>query len=197
MSCAREPRTGSASAGEIVALFDQLFRDSQATVLRGGADEPLYQPALPCRTRSDGEPEAIIYFRDDYAASALHEVAHWCIAGPERRQRVDYGYWYAPDGRDAAQQEAFLGVEAKPQALEWTFACAAGLPFHLSMDNLDGATQALAVECFRGAVARAAEVFCQEGLPERANAFFCALRDRYQPTLQLRELRFPKSTLML
>ena len=46
---------------------------------------------------------------------------HWCLAGTRRRQRVDYGYWYAPEGRDEAQQAAFFAVEAAPQALESLF----------------------------------------------------------------------------
>jgi elongation factor P hydroxylase len=55
----------------------------------------------------------------DYLASALHEVAHWCLAGVERRKLEDYGYWYSPDGRSRGEQSAFENVEARPQALEW------------------------------------------------------------------------------
>ena len=52
-----------------------------------------------------------IVFTHDYFASALHEVAHWCVAGPERRRLTDYGYWYAPDGRTEKQQMEFERVE--------------------------------------------------------------------------------------
>src|SRR5690606_31386666 len=74
----------------------------------------------------------------DYFRSALHEVAHWCVAGAERRTREDYGYWYAPDGRDATQQANFLHVEVMPQALELLFCAACGHDFRVSLDNLDG-----------------------------------------------------------
>ena len=69
---------------------------------------------------------------------ALHEVAHWCVAGPRRRCLDDYGYWYAPDGRDAAAQAEFLRVEVRPQALEALFCAACNHPFRVSLDNLDG-----------------------------------------------------------
>ncbi len=39
---------------------------------------------------------------------------HWCIAGKARRNRVDFGYWYCPDGRDAQTQSQFEDVEVKP-----------------------------------------------------------------------------------
>jgi elongation factor P hydroxylase len=78
----------------------------------------------------------LLWYREDYFASALHEVAHWCIAGEQRRQQLDFGYWYAPDGRSPEQQGAFEAVEYKPQALEWFFSLACGYRFRLSADNL-------------------------------------------------------------
>lgn len=45
--------------------------------------------------------------------------------GEKRRQLVDFGYWYAPDGRSAEQQELFQAVEVKPQAMEWILSPAA------------------------------------------------------------------------
>ena len=99
-------------AGDLRRIFDQLFLHQYNTCLRGGGAEPIYLPASSC-----GELHRVI-FRHDYFSSALHEVAHWCIAGPLRRQQVDYGYWYVPDGRDAQQQLRFEQVEARPQALE-------------------------------------------------------------------------------
>ncbi len=53
-----------------------------------------------------------------FYASALHEIAHWCIAGENRCQQVDYGYWYEPNGRSEERQFEFEKVEVKPQALE-------------------------------------------------------------------------------
>ena len=100
------------------AVFARCFARTENTRLVGGAAEPLYQPA------GKGNGPHSLYFREDYFASALHEVAHWCIAGIERRQRVDFGYWYAPEGRSDDQQRAFESVEVRPQALEWYFSLA-------------------------------------------------------------------------
>ena len=118
-------------AQDLEQLFAQTFAAGYQTVLVGGAEEPLYQP---------GSPHRIVYTRD-YFRSALHEVAHWCVAGEARRQQPDYGYWYAPDGRDALQQRAFEQVEVKPQALEMLFCEACGHPFAVSLDNLEGAAE--------------------------------------------------------
>ena len=82
-------------------VFNQCFAATEHTQLRGGAEEPLYQPA------SGAGGMHLLFYREDYFASALHEIAHWCIAGSARRRMVDFGYWYAPDGRDAQQQAAF------------------------------------------------------------------------------------------
>lgn len=118
--------------GLIERLFDTCFLDKYNTRLCGGGDEPVYLPA-----KDDQDYHRLIY-RADYTASALHEVAHWCIAGPQRRRQVDFGYWYFPDGRSAQQQRAFEQMEVKPQALEWIFSEALGLRFQLSTDNLNG-----------------------------------------------------------
>lgn len=113
--------TVSFRSRRLEAAFAACFARDYNTRLLGGADEPVYIPA--------GEDWAAgatayhrLYYREDYFASALHEVAHWCIAGRERRLRRDFGYWYAPDGRDAARQAAFQRVEVAPQALESCFA---------------------------------------------------------------------------
>jgi elongation factor P hydroxylase len=175
MSCAREPDRQSLSevtAGVIVEVFDQLFAENWRTRLIGGADEPLYRPAVAGRF-------AEIHFREDFPASALHEVAHWCIAGKRRRGLVDYGYWYAPDGRSAAEQALFVTVEARPQALEWHFAHACGLPFRLSLDNLDAPPTRAEQAVFARAVAAAAMDYASRGLPPRAALFAAALRERF------------------
>jgi len=80
---------------------------------------------------------AVIRHREDFAASALHEIAHWCIAGRARRQLVDYGYWYRPPPCSEAEQQVFYAVEARTQALERIFAEGCGCEFRISPDNLE------------------------------------------------------------
>jgi elongation factor P hydroxylase len=152
-------------AQRIEQVFADCFHDVYDTRLQGGAAKPLYAPAQ--------QGDAIIYYREDFAASALHEVAHWCIAGPGRRQLEDYGYWYAPDGRNPEQQQAFEAVEVKPQAVEWHLALAAGVSFRVSVDNLDA--PAGAGDAFAFAVRDRARRFCREPLPPRAAIFRAAL----------------------
>lgn len=159
---------GDPAAAQISAVFNGLFAASHNTVLRGGADEPLYLP------EESGRP-AQIRFRHDYPSSALHEVAHWCIAGEERRGQVDYGYWYEPDGRSEAQQAAFLRVEARPQALECLFSQAAGVDFTLSLDNLSAAPDRASTQVFAAAVAHALRQYVEQEMPPRATQFFAAL----------------------
>lgn len=149
-------------------LFAACFEAEYATVLVGGGDEPLYLPSATPATA----PHRVVY-RADYVASALHEVAHWCLAGAARRALEDYGYWYAPDGRDAAQQAEFERVEARPQALESIFADASGLPFHLSADNLDAGFGPS--DGFAQAVEAARSALLAGGLPRRAERFRRAL----------------------
>src|SRR5699024_8331667 len=108
-------------------LFAACF-SAYHTELVGGAAEPLYPPW------QHNQP-ARIYYTPDYYRSALHEVAHWCIAGPQRRKLEDYGYWYAPEGRNAEQQLQFESVEVRPQALELLCCAAVGHDFYVSCDN--------------------------------------------------------------
>jgi elongation factor P hydroxylase len=159
---------GGPTAAQIIVCFNRLYEHSEGTVLRGGADEPEYLPGL------DGAPAQIL-FRADYAASALHEVAHWCIAGRRRRQLRDYGYWYQPDGRDAQQQARFMVVEARPQALECLFSAACGLPFLPSLDNLDAPPSADENRAFASLIDAACLRYRQRGLPPRAARFRRAL----------------------
>ena len=178
----------NASSGEVEAatdmaraitqVFDTLFSACERTVLVGGAQEPLYTPS------ADWRP-AQIHFRHDYPSSALHEVAHWCIAGPRRRSCVDYGYWYAPDGRSAEEQRLFVQVEARPQALEWLFSLACGIPFRVSIDNLDAPPGAQAERALREAVLREAHQLLHGALPARAARFYDALREEFTPGLEL------------
>lgn len=160
------------SCEHLIQLFDHCFAAEFNTRLVGGAPEPVYLPASAQRSYHQ------VIFRLDYYASALHEIAHWCVAGPERRLKEDYGYWYAPDGRTAEQQQAFEQVEIKPQALEWLFSAAAGCPFRVSADNL---AQSLGPsQSFKQAIAQQAQNYCSQGLAERPRRFVNALADYYR-----------------
>ena len=117
----------------LISLFNLCFKESEQTELIGNNPEPEYVP-----NTVRGEALHAIFFTKDYFASGLHEISHWCFAGYERRQKVDYGYWYCPDSRTEEQQTLFEQVEVEPQALEWIFAEAAAFPFRLSFDNLNG-----------------------------------------------------------
>ena len=166
-------------------VFNQCFAGRWRTRLCGGAEEPLYQPAL--------DPEAFhtLFYREDYFASALHEVAHWCIAGPSRRQLSDFGYWYSPQERGVAEQRDFENVEVKPQALEWFFARACGFRFQVSADNLELAQQGqLDTAGFQQRVVAQARLWQQSGLPQRARIFYRALRAEFETDTALRDLRF-------
>lgn len=121
-------------------LFRETFYPDYHTLLQGGRKEPLYLPATE-------KSPAIIGYTRDYFRSALHEVAHWCVAGIDRRQQEDYGYWYVADGRDSQVQQAFEQVEARPQAIELLFCAACGHAFRVSLDNFsDQPVSALSFE---------------------------------------------------
>ena len=98
----------------LITVFNDCFVASERTELIGGAEEPFYRSW-------HNDCLAQVIFTRDYRSSALHEIAHWCIAGKERRKQDDFGYWYAPDGRSTDQQLAFEQVEVRPQAVEWAF----------------------------------------------------------------------------
>ena len=167
--CASAPLADSPTAERIVAVFDRCFADSAGlnTRLHGGFDEPYYRPA------GEQYPFHRVEFTRDYAASALHEAAHWCVAGEARRCLPDYGYWYAPDGRSAEQQRLFEQVEVKPQAIEWIFARACGLRFRVSADNLESDLGPSAA--FKEAIWAQVRDYCAGGLNQRARSFAMAL----------------------
>ena len=183
MGVAVQPRDGISSVphdcSDLITLFAECFGTRFNTRLVAGGSEPEYLPA-------SGGNCARIIFSHDYFASALHEVAHWCLAGAERRQLPDYGYWYAPDGRDPLQQQAFERVEAKPQALEWLFAEAAGFRFRVSADNL-GQAQGPS-DAFKKAITAQARHYLINGLPSRAATFAEALGTFYGGCLRLQQL---------
>lgn len=161
---------GFASA-DLEHLFAGCFAVDQNTLLAGGAEEPFYLPA------QDGQPAKIIYTRD-YFRSALHEIAHWCVAGPARRRLPDFGYWYAADGRNANQQAEFQQVEIKPQALELLFCAASGHPFRVSLDNLNGETTD--ASGFEDAVLGRALGLATSGLSGRAGRWCQVLSNYYR-----------------
>ncbi|MGH1469862.1 MAG: elongation factor P hydroxylase [Cellvibrionaceae bacterium] len=167
-------------ASQIVELFNREFEGDCQTRLVGGGQEPLYEPANEERSPSSDKRSCHqIIFTQDYPSSALHEVAHWCIAGPERRKQVDYGYWYAPDGRDDEQQRLFESVEIKPQALEWVFSIAARVSFKVSADNLEGDSSISA--SFKEHIYQQAITYCEDGLPTRAERFVRVLVELFYP----------------
>lgn len=155
-------------SADLETLFRATFFQDFATVLEGGAPEPVYLPGSPHR----------ICYTHDYFRSALHEIAHWCVAGAARRAQVDYGYWYAPDGRNAEQQSQFARVEVLPQAYEALFCASCGHDFRVSLDNLngDGGDE----RPFAVMVRARAEALLQHGLPDRVALWCDALAGRYQ-----------------
>lgn len=156
------------NADDLIVIFNNLFMSAENTVLIGGYEEPLYLPS-----DSDNPHHRVIFTRD-YFASALHEIAHWCLAGEQRRLLVDYGYWYFPEGRSREQQVKFEQAEIKPQALECIFASAAQSRFTVSQDNFS--PQSANTEfSFAEKVAAQVSIFNEEGLPQRARRFRDAL----------------------
>lgn len=158
-------------AKDLINIFNGLFEHAFSTVLEGGGEEPIYLPA------NDLQNSHRIIFTQDYFASALHEISHWCIAGESRRQQVDYGYWYEPDGRSLEQQSAFESVEVEPQALEWLFSVAAGIKFRVSADNLNGGDRDTAD--FSRRVKRQVAKYITNGLTGRAAQFCLSLIEFY------------------
>ena len=149
-------------------VFSECFSRRWRTRLLGGASEPYYQPA------TDSHGMHLLYYRSDYFASALHEAAHWCIAGTARRRCDDFGYWYQAGERSAELQRRFESVEVAPQALEWLFSRACGRGFQLSVDNfaVDNRPPAPFAEAV---LARLQGWLASGALPTRAAQFAAAL----------------------
>jgi hypothetical protein len=158
---------------QLMAIFDGCFALSLNTRLIKGDEEPIYLPA------DKQIPYHRIIFAHGFYASALHEIAHWCIAGARRRLLVDFGYWYCPDGRDAPTQHQFEQVEVKPQALEWLFCVAADFPFNVSCDNLNGQHEPDRL-AFQRQVHDQVLDYLSRGIPQRAAQFIEALQTHYQ-----------------
>lgn len=175
--------TSKYDVSELEKIFNDLFNKLEQTELKSGGDEPIYLPS------SDKNTLAQIISTRDYFSSILHEVSHWCIAGPERRKLVDFGYWYEPDGRNEIKQRAFELVEVKPQALEWLFTEACGIKFRLSVDNLEQTTNESAFkgasDCFKQAVLDQTLHYLElENAPKRALIFIEALLTHFRPRVR-------------
>ncbi|MDC0611028.1 elongation factor P hydroxylase [Vibrio sp.] len=158
---------------DLIDIFNRTFYGSYNTKLELGGDEPIYLPA-----DESASYHRIIFARGFYA-SALHEIAHWCVAGPERRLKEDFGYWYEPDGRTEDVQKAFEKVEIRPQSYEWILSMSAGFPFTVSCDNLNGSFEPDRL-AFMHQVYNEVMTILQQGLPKRVAMLSEALRDFYQ-----------------
>lgn len=170
---------------DLIDLFDRTFSEDYQTRLIKGDDEPIYLPA------DENTPYHRIVFAHGFYASAIHEISHWCIAGEKRRQLVDFGYWYCPDGRSADKQAEFEAVEIKPQALDWLFCVAAGFPFNVSCDNLDGDFQPDRI-AFQRKVHQQVLAYLKSGIPPRAALFIKQLNAFYgTPQLKPEHFAYP------
>lgn len=167
---------------DLIDLFEQCFYQEFNTKLVKGENEPIYLPANASDIGITAKPFAQVVFAHGYFASAMHEISHWCLAGEERRQKIDFGYWYCPDGRTAQQQTAFQQVEIKPQAIEWAMCLAAGFPFNVSCDNLSGDEFGRQPDrfAFEQDILAQVETYLQRGFPPRAQQFMQALQRFYQ-----------------
>jgi len=161
------------SCEQLITVFEKVFYARYQTRLVRGGDEPVYLPAS--LTGSDNQ----LIFARGFFSSGLHEIAHWCVAGAERRLLEDFGYWYVPDGRNEAQQRAFEKVEVRPQAYEQCFTLAVGRPFYISTDNLTGkpgATDDFELKVHRLTL----KLLFADQLKGRAKQFFDALCEAWQ-----------------
>ena len=161
------------SNDDLIAIFNRCFLSDFNTELVLGGDEPIYLPA------DEAHPHHRVIFARGYFASALHEIAHWCIAGPARRLLEDYGYWYEPDGRTEHVQAEFEKVEIKPQAVEWILAASCGFRFQVSCDNLNGDHEPDRIS-FTNRVHDQVMQYLEQGMPARCQILSDALRTVYQ-----------------
>ena len=161
------------SVTDLIVLFDQAFLESENTRLVRGDIEPIYLPA------SGDIGYHQIVFAHGFFSSAMHEIAHWCQVGAERRKQVDFGYWYRPDGRTNEEQALFEQVEVVPQAFEWILSMAAGYRFRVSADNLNGEYRDNSE--FKARVFAEVERRFSVGLPPRLEQFVGVLQEFYTP----------------
>ena len=167
---------------DLISIFDSVFYQSHNTRLVKGDDEPVYLPA----NNTHGFNQ--IVFAHGFYASALHEIAHWLVAGNKRRELEDYGYWYCPDGRDKHQQAEFEKVEINPKAIEWLLSTAAGFDFNVSVDNLNG-EQTCRFD-FQARVHQQVLMLLEQGVNARTHALLKALSDFYKTPWPLTAQQF-------
>jgi elongation factor P hydroxylase len=167
---------------DLISIFAATFYQDYNTQLVKGDDEPVYIPA------NDKTPFHQIVFAHGFYASALHEIAHWLVAGEKRRLLEDYGYWYCPDGRDKTQQAEFETVEVKPQAIEWLLSTAAGFDFNVSVDNLNGEQSCRFA--FQQRVHQQLLCLLDKGVNTRTAALLKALSDFYKTPWPLTKAQF-------
>ena len=167
---------------DLISIFEHTFYQSYNTRLVKGEHEPIYIPA------NDTTPHHQIVFAHGFYASALHEIAHWLVAGSQRRLVEDYGYWYCPDGRDATQQAEFESVEVKPQAIEWALSVAAGFEFNVSVDNLNG-EQTCRFD-FQARVHQHVLILIEQGVNARTHTLLKALSNFYNTPWPLTAQQF-------
>lgn len=172
---------------DLITIFHDCFFENYNTQLIKGEDEPIYLPA------DEQHPHNRLIFANGFFSSALHECSHWLIAGQERRTQVDFGYWYAPDGRTARQQELFQQFEVKPQAIEWILSIAARYPFRISLDNLNGSSSD--AQSFKLAIYQQVKTYCEQGLTQRAQALHHALCQFYGTSTDLKIEDFDINTI--
>lgn len=158
---------------DLINTFNNTFFQEFNTKLELGGDEPIYLPA-----DEQYAYHRIIFARGFYA-SAMHEIAHWCVAGPQRRLLEDFGYWYEPDGRTEQVQAEFEKVEIRPQSYEWILSVSAGFPFTVSCDNLNGDFEPDRL-LFMKKVHAEVMTILDSGLPLRVKMLSDALRDFHQ-----------------
>ena len=158
---------------DVARVFNLVFVDHKV-VMNGGHAEPLYIPSVRI---------AEIQYRQDYTASALHEAAHWCIAGQRRRRLKDYGYFYSPPPRTQLDSARFEAAEVEAQSMELLFSEAAGLRFQPSADDVDAPINGL--DTFSHRILIRARERRRLGLPERAQKFVTALLNERQENLGL------------
>lgn len=175
------PDPHSLAHRRISGRFNARFatRRPAPTLLVGGAAEPVYLPARGAR------PATIRYTRD-YARSALHELAHWCLATRRERELEDYGLWYLPPPRSPAEQARFYRAEVPVQALEMLLSRACGIDFRFSADN-PGADDGPARQAFEARVLARYRWLCRHGPGRRAAAVLSALNPQWRCEAGLRE----------
>ena len=158
---------------ELANLFNATFETAENTILVATMDEPHYMP------HGDDRLGNCIFYTQDSYTSLMHEVAHWCRAGKERRQLPDYGYWYQAEDRSSEAQALYLQSESKTQALEWIFCVAAGVHVQIIPENQPHSFEP-SLE-FKKSIYAATLNYLQKGLSDRAERFKQVLLKHYRP----------------